>query len=594
MIQELADSSKIKRRLAAIAFADVAGFSDRSGRDGTGTMLRWKALREAFLAPKIAEHGGTLLQVLGDGLLIEFASAVDAVRWADEVQRGIALQRITDPDMLQMRIAVNVEDIIIDGDLIHGDGVNIAARVQQIANAGDVLLTATVRDYVWNKIAVDLTDLGEREFKNIGRPIRIYRLERQGDTVAAPRRFSNPHLSWNNRPSIAVLPFENIGGNAHDAYFGEGITEDIIAALSVNRSLLVIARNSALPYRGRRTDPRQIASELGVRYLLDGSVRHHGAALRISVELIDAGKNLVIWGRKYDGSSDDIFAFQDRIAAAVAGTIEPQLYGVEAARVRTKPTDSLDAYDCMLRAFPLYYSTREEEFMAAGTFLDRAIALDASYAQAIAYKAWWYVLLMGEWRARSNPSDAQTAITVSQRALRLDATDAFVIAVAAHVESFLCGEPESAAEMFDRALEINENSAFAWGLSAVTACYLGRPDDALQRLRAAWRLSPFDPMTFFFLGVAGLAEFVAGHYDEALVWLLKTRRENPGHLACHRNLAACFAQLGRMEEARAAAGDLLAREPGFRVGEFARRYPLRDKAALDRLVAALRVAGLPD
>ncbi len=586
--------SKVVRRLAAVAFADVAGFSRMMERDDARTIAQWKNLREQLLEPKIREHNGQLLQLMGDGLLIEFQSVVDAVRWADDVQRAIAHEASDDAaDPLLLRVGINVEDVIVDGPNIHGDGVNIAARIQQLANAGEVVMTAAVRDYVWNKLGVELTDLGERQLKNISRPIRLYRLERLEDN-APNRRVAQPHLSWNNRPSIAVMPFRNTGGDPNDAYFGEGITEDIIGALAVNRSLLVIARNSTLQYRDRLADMSQIAAELGVRYVLDGSVRRQNEVLRITVELNDAGHNRTIWAERFDGSVSELFEFQDRIAASVVTAIEPRLLQVETARVRSKPTESLDAYDCVLRAMSLLGSDQESEFMTAGTLLDRAAALDPAYAQAHAYKAWWYVLLMGEWPAKAGRNAPDVAVVAAQRALALDPADAFVIAVAAHVESFLCHHPDSAVEMFDRALLANKNSAFAWGLSAVTCCYLGQPDAALERLRNAWRLNPFDRMAFFFWGVAGMAELLAHRYDQALVWLLKAHRDHPGHFACVRNLCICHALMGQLDEARALVDDLLARDPGFRISEFAARYPLRRADDLERLVQGLRAAGVPE
>ena len=586
--------TELQRRLSAVAFADVVGFAKLMESDDDSTILRWKALRENLLQPKIAEHGGHLVQVMGDGLFIEFESAVSAVRWAHDVQRAIAQSRDEgEPDSLSMRIGLNVEDVIVDGDKRHGDGVNIASRIQQLAGPGEIVMTAAVRDYVWNKLGVELTDLGERSLKNITRPVRIYRLEQESGSRTR-RRIVQPHLSWNNRPSIAVMPFKNLGGDPKEEYFGEGITEDIIGALAHNRSLLVIARHSTLPYRARHEDVRDIASELGVRYVLDGSVRRQLERLRIVVDLIDAGQNRTIWAEKYDGAIAELFEFQDRIAANVVATIEPRVYEAEAARVRSKPTDSLDAYDCVLRAFPLLYTSDEREFMAAGDFLDRALELDSSYAQAWAHKAWWYVLLIGEWRSKASHGDFTRALVTAQRALQLDATDAFVLAVAAHVESFLGGRPESATEMFERSLQLNKNSAFAWGVSAITCCYLGQPEEALERLRNSWRLSPFDPLQFFFWGVAGFAEFIAGRYEAATVWLQKSLRDKPGHLAGQRNLAASLAQLGRLEEARAVAADLLSREPSFRISIFEAGYPLRRASDRERLIAGLRAAGLPE
>jgi adenylate cyclase len=584
----------VRRRLAAVVFADVAGYSALVERDDVGTMTRWKALRADLLEPKIGEHRGTLVEVMGDGLFIEFESAVDAVRWASDVQRAIAEPGDEQADRgLQLRIGINVEDVIVDEGRRHGDGVNVAARIQQLASPGEIVMTSAVRDFIWNKLGDALTDLGERSLKNISRPVRIYRLE-QDVLGASARRFVQPHLTWNNRPSVAVMPLKNLGGDPTEEYFGEGITEDIIGALACNRALLVIARHSTLPYRDRQTDMRQIASELGVRYVLDGSVRRQSNKLRIAVELVDASTDNTIWAEKFDGAIDELFEFQDRIAASIVATIVPRMYAAEAARVRTKPTESLDAYDCVLRAFPLLYTSSVEDFMAAGALLDRAIVLDPAYAQAHANKVWWYVLLVGEWRSRATEADLAAALTTAREALRLDPADAFVLAVAAHVEAFLGRQPESAAEMFERSLQLNKNSAFAWGLSAITCCYLGQPEAALERLRNAWRLSPFDPLLFFFWGVAGFAELIAGRYEQAQVWLEKARRDHPGHLAAHRNLAACYAHLGRMKEARAAAAELLAREPDFTVTTFEQRYPLRRPEDLVRLTDGLRAAGLPE
>jgi len=267
------EGPNIRRRLAAVVFADVAGYSALMERDDIGTMTRWKALRADLLEPKIGEHRGTLIEVMGDGLFIEFESAVDAVRWASDVQRAISEPGDEQADSsLRLRIGINVEDVIVDEGRRHGDGVNVAARIQQLASPGEIVMTSAVHDYIWNKLGVALTDLGEHALKNISRPVRLYRLEQNvaGDSV---RRFVQPHLTWNNRPSVAVMPLKNLGGDPKEEYFGEGITEDIIGALARNRALLVIARHSTLPYRDRHADTRQIAAELGVRYVLDGSVR---------------------------------------------------------------------------------------------------------------------------------------------------------------------------------------------------------------------------------------------------------------------------------------------------------------------------------
>ena len=407
----------IERRLAAVAFADVADFSRLIEEDDVATTRKWRNLRENLIAPKIAEHFGRLVRTIGDGLLIEFQSVVDAVVWASDVQRAIseAHDEIVDESLL-MRIGINVEDVLVDGDDLYGDGVNIAARIQQLADPGEVVVTAAVSEYVRNKLGVIFTDLGTRELKNISRPIRIYRLEIYKKNDSGRHR-AQPFLAWRNKPSIAMLPFRNLSGNPEEGYFGEGITEEIVASLARNRSLLVIARHSTLRYADRYTDLRQISSELGVRYILAGSVQRQATKLRISAELIDVGQNRTIWADRFDGINEDLFKFQDDIATSIATTIEPRLAEAEANRSRNKPTESLDAYDCVLRALSLLYSFNRLEFQEAGHYLDRAIELDADYAQAHAYKAWWHNLAAGEGLSTDFAREAKSAEISAQRAV---------------------------------------------------------------------------------------------------------------------------------------------------------------------------------
>jgi len=584
----------IERRLAVVAFVDVAGFSKLMELDDLQTMRKWKTLQLDLLEPKIADFRGRLIRVIGDSLFIEFRSAVDAVQWAYEVQREIAQLRESDRgETLQVRIGINAEDVIVDGDDLHGDGVNIAARIQQLAQPGETLLTSAVYEYVWNKVGIGLTDIGEHELKNIRRPARLYRLEPSGAGEGAATR-ALQYLALNRRPWIAVLPFRNLNSDPKEDYFGEGITEDIITALSRSRTLSVIARNSTLRYRDRRLDLREIASELGVRYVVEGSVRRQATQLRISSELIDAPRGRTLWGQRYDGANDDLFEFQDRIASSIVATIEPRVYEAEAERARSKPTESLDAYDCLLRALPLVHTFDSTQFDEALGYIDRAIALDPSYARAHAYKAWHYVLLMGEARSKDIPGDAAHAKAHAQRAMDADPRDAFVLAVAAHVFAFLHKQLDFAVELYDRALELDENSAFAWGMSGITYGYLGKAEEGLERFHRAWRLSPFDPFNYFFLVGAGMAEFIAGRYDQAVVWLRKTIRVNPRFLPGHRHLIAALANADRMEEAQAAAAELLALVPTFSVSTLASWYPLRAAENLERYLAGLRKAGLPD
>lgn len=586
--------TSFNRRLAAIAFADVAGWSVEIERNDVATLQAWKTLRSEIIEPLIREHNGHLLEIQGDSVLVEFPSAVAAINWAIGTQRCAAqVEPQQGHVVLKLRIGVNVEDVIVDEGKLIGDGVNIAARIHQAAAAGEIVATENVRDFVRNKTAATFVDLGAQDLKHINRKIRVFRVEAFSPGASVPLE-AQPNLSWTKRPAIAVLPFRTLGGDTGEAYFGEGITEDIINALSRSHSFFVIARNSTLRYRDGQSDLRHVASELGVRYILQGSVRRTAPRLRITCELIDATNLATVWADKFDGNDDDIFDFQDRIAASIVGKLEPRLIRVEAERALQKPTEHLGAYDCVLRALALLYTFDAHEFAEAGTFLRRAAELDPSYAQAHAWLAWWYNLAAGEGRSADPAGDAARAELAAQTAVVLDPDDAFCLAVAAHIQAFLKQRLDHATEMFDRAVLLNENSAFAWGVSASTYCFLGRPDDALERLRNAWRLSPFDPMNFFFWTVAGLAEFVAGRHDQAIAWLRRAQRANPRFIACSRTLVASLAMAGETEAAQSEATRLMGLEPKFRVSQFTSWYPLSGPGDLGRLAQGLRMAGVPE
>lgn len=584
----------IERRLAAIVFVDLVGFSGLMELDDVGTMRRWNDLRVGILEPKISEHRGRVLQVIGDALFVEFRSAVDAVRCCDDVQRTIgATKAAGHEEPLRVRIGLNVDDVIVGVDDLHGDGVNVAARIQQIANAGETLLTSAVREHVRNKLDATFTDLGSMRLKNIARPVHLYRLDGLNHGTDGPRR-SSAEFSWSNRTAIAVLPFRNLGGDPDERYFGEGITEDIISGLARIRSFHVISRQSTLRYAGGNADMRQIALELSVRYVVDGSVRRHGQALRISSELIDAQENSAIWSERFDGSTEDLFDFQDRIASGIVAAIEPQVIKAESARARKKHTESLGAYDCLLRAVSLLYTLDEGDFEVAAEYLDRAIALDPGYAQAYAYRAWWYTFLLGEGRSVDEAADRTLADRAGRHALACDPHDPFVLAIAGYLQSFVHRQPEVAVDLFKNSLSLNRNSAFAWGMSAVTYCYLGDGEEAMSRLRNAWRLSPFDPLTFMFHTAAGIAALVTDEPEEAIAWLQRARRAHPRYCPCLRTLAIAFALSGRDKEAIAAGKEFIAAQPSFRISNFQIWYPLKRAADLDRFLAGLRAAGLPD
>jgi TolB-like protein/class 3 adenylate cyclase/Tfp pilus assembly protein PilF len=582
----------ICRRLAAIAFADVAGFSRLMGLSDVDTLRRWRALRQHVLDPHMARQGGRIAEIAGDAILVEFTSVVNAMRWAVDVQRAQQARLKEDPAELRIRIGVNLDDVIDDDGILQGEGVNIAARIHQAAEPGQIVVTAVVRDCVMNRLALTFEDLGTPPLKNIVRTVHLFSARWAQDGTVESN--AQPYLQWSTRPTVAVLPFQTIGGTDDDTYFGDGITDRIITDLSRSRSIYVIARSSTLRYRERDRDLRQIAEELDVRYVLDGTVQRQTERLRINTELTDVALNRPIWSRGFDGSTEDIFEFQDRIATNIAGSLEPRLRTAEVLRVRDRPTENLDAYHCVLKALSRLYLFTSDSYREAGELLERATQLDPSYAQAHAYLAWWLNFRIGEGWSQNPDADRARAITVSQYAIELDREDAFALTVAAHIRSFVEKKPGEAIEMFDEALAFNHNAAFTWALSALTLAYLGRADEALDRLQNVWRLDPFDPLSFYFWIIAGIAEFIAGRYNEAISWLRKCRRANPRFIAGLRMLAASLALSGDKESAQSVAHQLLAIEPSFTVSAFLSWYPLQRAEDLARLRVGLRAAGLPE
>jgi len=584
--------ASFERRLATVVFADVAGFSRLVALDDVETIRRWRALRAEVMEPLMRESGGRVVEMPGDALLIEFPSAVDALRWAGDVQRATKrAQTAGDPFALTLRISVNVDDVIVDEHALQGDGVNIAARIHQVAEPGQVVVTGIVRELVGNRLPVSFRSIGTPRLKNIERIVHVYVVD--WSESQRSQLLHHPYLEWSSRPALAIMPFRSLGEAEQSDYFGQGITADIITGLSRSRSLHVIARASMWKYADRKKDVREVAGELGVGYILDGSVRRHQLKLRINGELIDIAQNRSIWTERFDGTNNEVFDFQDRIVASIVGSLEPRVRAAEVERVKNRPTASLDAYDCVLKALSQLFLFTDESFRLSGEALERALELDPNYAQAHAYSAWRLIFIIGEERTKDPAADRVRAMELSQRAISLDPEDAFALAIAGHMLSFVQGKPQEALGLFDTALALDENSAFAWALSGITLSYCGSPDEALLRFRNAWKLSPFDRMNFSWWGGAGIAEFVAGRYSEASAWLRKSRRANPRFCATLRILAASLALSGDLDEAHEVASELLRVEPTFRVSSFVEWYPLQRPDDLKRLERGLLAAGLP-
>jgi TolB-like protein/class 3 adenylate cyclase len=499
------------RRLAAILAADVAGYSRLMGADEEGTLERLKALRRELVDPKIAEHRGRIVKTTGDGLLVEFSSVVDAVRCAVAVQQAMPERDtgVAADNRIELRIGINLGDVIVEGDDLYGDGVNIAARIEALADPGGVFVSNTVHDHVRDRLPFVFEDLGEQQVKNIARPLRVYRV-RDGTAAQAP---SQPApalpLPLPDKPSIAVLPFQNMSGDPEQEYFADGMVEEIITALSRIRWLFVIARNSSFTYKGQAVDVKQVGRELGVRYVLEGSVRKAGGRVRITAQLIDTANARHAWAERYDRALDDIFALQDELTISVIGAIEPTLRQAEIERARRKRPDSLDAYDLYLRALPFAYTSMPEDAEKALPLLERAIAIEPDYAVAHAIISWCreqrYL------RGGLDEQDKAIALHHARLAIASGGDDATALAIAGLVVGFLDPRDyESALDAFGRSLTLSPSSALALILSAVTRAWRGDSAIAIEQAELGLRLSPFDPLRNTGYMAIAIAHFVAG------------------------------------------------------------------------------------
>jgi TolB-like protein/class 3 adenylate cyclase len=539
------------RRLAAILAADVAGYARLMGADEEGTHERLKALRRELVDPKIAEHHGRIVKTTGDGMLVEFASVVDAVRCAVEVQQAMPEQNtgIAADNRIELRIGINLGDVIVEPDDLYGDGVNIAARIEALADAGGVFVSNTVHDHVRDRLPFAFEDLGEQQVKNIARPVRVYRVRDVGaKNLSAP---APPVLPLPDKPSIVVLPFQNMSGDPEQEYFSDGMVEEIITALSRIRWLFVIARNSSFTYKGQAIDVKQVGRELGVRYVLEGSVRKAGGRVRITAQLIDAVSGAHLWADRFDGSLEDVFDLQDNVASNVAGVIEPALQGAEMSRSALRPTNDLTAYDLYLRALTPIQSGEvgRESYVEALDLLNQAIQRDSRYAPALA--------LAGSCRSSLDVAgwiddagaNRDEALRLTRRALAAARDDPNVLAYCAYVLAYFGEDIVAAIALIDRSLELNPSFAVGWWRSGWLRLWAGHPDLAIEHFETGLRLSPRVRMHDPFLGI-GVGHFFARRYDEARSMLLRSMQENPNWVPAYRFLASCYAHMGRLGEAR--------------------------------------------
>jgi adenylate cyclase len=587
------DVERLERRLAAVLAADVSGYSRMMGFDELGTLAALRTARRDLFDPAIAAHHGRIVKTTGDGILAEFASAVDAVTCAMVVQGQMA-ERLGASD-IRFRIGINVGDIIIESGDIFGDGVNIAARIENECEPGRVFVSDDAYRQVRGKTTFAFDDLGERSLKNIDRPVRIYSVRSAvGSTVADVRQSAEikKHLLLPDRPSIAVLPFSNMSGDPEQEYFADGMVEDIITALSHFRSLFVIARNSSFTFKGNAVDIKQVGRELGVRYVLEGSVRKAGERVRITGQLIDAATGAHLWADKIDGALEDIFDLQDEVTTRVVGAIEPSITRAEIARAQVKSTFNLDAYDLYLRALAVHYSQTRSDLDNALLLLEEALRLDVAHSWLKAFAAYIHSLRIGQgWGTRE---DREKATLFAREALLSGDDEPKTIAFAAHTMAWLAGEHDIALAAIARALRSNPNSFDVLIRSGWVHAWTADFDAAAEHFRQSVRLNPVDPL----LGQAycGLAfvHNLKGEYEQGAEYARLAAHNMPRWMFGWIHLAISSAYMGNIQETKEAVGRMLELSPSFSVKQYRVISSSKHDWMLEKAAHGLRLAGVPE
>jgi adenylate cyclase len=579
------------RRLAAILAADIAEYARLMRADEEGTFVRVMAHRREVIDPKLAEHRGRIVKTTGDGVLAEFPSVVDAVCCAIEVQREMAARnRPLPPDKrIEFRIGINLGDVIVEGGDIFGDGVNLAARLESLAAPGGLCLSGGAYDQVRDRVGVEFADIGEQRVKNIDRPVRVFRaLLSKRSAVAAPA------LALPEKPSIAVLAFTNMSGDPEQEYFAHGIAEDIITALSKSRSLFVIARNSSFTCRGKQYAHKDISRELGVRYLLEGSVRKAGNRVRVTVQLVEAGTGGQVWAERYDSDIVDIFAVQDEITSRVSAAIQPALERNERERAARKPPESLDAWESYHRGMWHLGLVAAAENETTRGFFRRVLELDRRFAPAAAALALTYLNEITIFRPESRGRNLPLTLEAAVHAVNLDASDATGHAVLART-LWMSGRHAESLAKAEIAVELDPNSAAAHGARGGALLWGGFPGEAIEPLQHALRLSPFDPMKPLWLHFMARAHYWSGRYDEAVAVASELRQSRPNFRQPYNTLIAALGQVGKTAEAAAVMADALARfgEPFRQLMSLplAELHELRPSDR-DHLIEGFRKAGI--
>ncbi len=573
---------RVERRLAAILAADVVGYSRLMEADEAGTLTALKSRLKEVLDPLVAKHQGRIFKITGDGVLVEFASAVNAVQCAVDIQEGMAAANGALPEdrRIVLRVGVNVGDVMVEGSDLYGDGVNIAARLEAIAEPGGIWVSEDAQRQVRNKLSVTFDDLGSQSLKNVAQRVRVYRVSN------TPRVSIAAAMAATDKPSIAVLPFTNLSGDPAQDYFSDGITEDIITELSRFRSLSVIARNSSFAFKGKAIKVQEIGKELGVAYVVEGSVRKTGAHVRITVQLVEVSGGTHLWAERYDRPAEDIFAIQDNVVRTVVATLAGRIEAAGAEGLRRRPTTSLSAYECVLRghALPLDDPASED---AAHRLFEQAVGLDPDYALALALLA---ISHMNRWVSQMSASNADIdrAFELATRAVLLDAQETVCHTALTWIQLYR-GRYDEAEFHAQKALALNPNRPNTLANMGNFLLYVGRPAEAVVFYTDAMRLDPHHPAWYW--AVLGCAHFMAHRYAEAVAAF----RHRPSSKSYeHAYLAACHAQLEEEGPTRAEAAELMRLRPDFSVAAFMAGEPYKAAADREHLASSLRKAGLPE
>jgi TolB-like protein/class 3 adenylate cyclase len=585
--------SRTARRLAAILAADVVGYSRLMGADEEGTLAALKAHRKELIDPLITQHQGRIVKTTGDGLLIEFGSIVDAVRYAIVVQQGMQSRNanVDENRRIRFRIGINVGDVIVDGDDIFGDGVNVAARLEALAEPGQICVSATVREHVAEKLPIGFADMGEHIVKNIARPVHVYRIETRMEPANPALPGSDQALlSPPDRPSIGVLPFTNLSGDVEQDYFAEGMVEDIITGLSRIKWLFVIARNSSFAYKGKAVNAKQAGRELGVRYILEGSVRKASNRVRVTGQLIEAETDRHVWADRYDRTLEDVFAIQDELTMSVVAAIEPSLRQAEIERVKRKRPDSLDAYDLVLRALPHVYTVMPDGAAKALPLLESALKMEPEYALAHGMAAWAHEIIFARGGAREE--NRLGAIRHAHAAIAHGRDDASALALGGFALGLVAHDREAAHQALEAARALSPSCALTYVLGSVVKIYAGDADSGIEWGERALRLSPFDPMSQAPLLAISLGHFQRNENEAAAEAAHKVFQASPYWSLAHVSLAATQARLGRLAAAKSAAARVLELQPGFTISGLCAAFDLHPALAAP-LSASLMDAGLP-